>query len=646
MFDFVRKHTKIMMALMFLLIIPSFVLFGVDGYRRFNEGGEVVVRVAGHDIKQGEWDLMHKNETDRLRATMPTADAKLLDSPQARYATLERMVRERVLTEAADKEHLAISDARLARALQEDPSIAALRRPDGTLDVERYRELAAMQGMTPAGFEARVRSSLSSRQVMDGVAGTGFVPKAVADLALNAFFDRREIQVVRFNAADYTAKVNPTDAEIEAYYKDHASAFFAPESANVEYVTLDLDAIKKSITLNEADLKTYYEQNLARLAGQEQRRASHILINAPKSASADERAKAKAKAEALLAEVKKAPATFADVAKKNSQDPGSAPNGGDLDFFAHGAMVKPFEDAAFSMKVGDISDVVESEFGYHIIKLTDIKSAPKRSLEEMRPELEADLKTQQAQRKYAETAEIFSNGVYEQSESLKPVADKLKLEIKTATGLSRDAAPGTKGVLANPKFLAALFASDATEKKRNTEAIEVGANQLASGRVTQYTPARTLPLAEVKDKVRAQLVAERAAALAKKDGEDKLTAWTAQPQSATLPAAITVARDQSENQPLAVVDAALLVDAAKLPAFTGVALPGQGYAVLRVNKRVPRPAQDEARAKQEREQFGQGFTAAEAQAYYAVLKERFKVQFKVPKPDPLKSGAEQQAANR
>ena len=225
-------------------------------------------------------------------------------------------------------------------------------------------------------------------------------------------------------------------------------------------------------------------------------------------APAADRAKAKAKADELLAALRKAPDSFAEAAKKNSQDPGSAPNGGDLDFFARGAMVKPFEEAAFALKKGEISNVVESEFGYHIIKLTDIKAPKQRSFDEMKAEIEADVKKQQAQKKFAESADAFTNGVFEQSDSLKPVADRLKLTIRTATNLTRQPAPGVTGVLANPKFLNAIFSPDSVEKKRNTEAVETASSQLVSGRITQYTPARTLPLAEVKERVRERLTAQ------------------------------------------------------------------------------------------------------------------------------------------
>ncbi|MDB5872135.1 MAG: Rotamase, partial [Ramlibacter sp.] len=396
MFDFVRKHTKIMQLILFLLIFPSFVLVGINGYNRMREKGEAVAKVDGHEILQGDWDAAHKQEVDRLRQSMPTLDPKLLDSPGARYATLERLVRDRVLAAAAAHAKLGATDQRLARELQQNELIASLRGPDGKLDMVRYRQLVGAQGMSPEMFEASVRADLSARQVLAGVGGTSFATPVQAALSLDAFLEKREVQVGRFAAADYASRVNPAETELEAFYKANPALFQAPEQASIEYVVLDLDTVKKTLAVNEQDIKTYYEQNSARLGGQEERRASHILVAVPKGAPADERDKAKAKAQELLAAVKKAPDSFAEVAKKNSQDPGSAANGGDLDFFARGAMTKAFEDAAFALKKGEISPVVETEFGYHIIKLTDLKSPKQRSFEEMKPELEAELKKQQA----------------------------------------------------------------------------------------------------------------------------------------------------------------------------------------------------------------------------------------------------------
>lgn len=632
MFEAIRKHSKIVMFLLFLLVIPSFVLVGIDS-NYFSEKSPVVARVDGHKITQADWDNAHREETDRIRAQSPNVDPKQLDTPQARYATLERLVRDRVFAAAAQSSHLITSDARLARALQDIPAIAALKRPDGSLDTEAYRSLVGAQGLTPEGFEANVRRELSVSQVMGGVMSTAFATDAAAKLAFDSLYQRREIQVARFNASDYAKQVNPTDADIEAFYKANAQRFQQQEQAAVEYVVLDLDSVRSGIRVNEDDLRTYYKENLTRLAAKEERRASHILINAAKDAPAADRDQAKARAQELMAQVRKSPASFAEVAKKSSQDSGSAPAGGDLNFFGRGAMVKPFEDAVFAMKKGEISDVVESDFGYHIILLTDIKTPRQPSFEELRPSLEAELKQQQAQRKFAEVAEAFTNSVYEQPDSLKPVADSLKLKIQTAEGVTRVPSPGASGPLANPKFLEALFANDSVEGKRNTSAIEVGPSQLVAGRISTYSPTRTLPLQEVSDRARLLLIAEKSAELARKDAEAKKAAWTgnAAPAAGLAPA-VVVSRDQTQNLPRAVVDAALRASPDSLPSWVSADLGSQGTAVVKVLRIIPREGVDAQQAAQQRQQLQQWWTTAEGFAYYEMLKERFKVQIKPNRP--------------
>ena len=632
MFEAIRKHSKIVMFLLFLLVIPSFVLVGIDS-NYFSEKSPVVARVDGHKITQADWDNAHREETDRIRAQSPNVDPKQLDTPQARYATLERLVRDRVFAAAAQSSHLITSDARLARALQDIPAIAALKRPDGSLDTEAYRSLVGAQGLTPEGFEANVRRELSVSQVMGGVMSTAFATDAAAKLAFDSLYQRREIQVARFNASDYAKQVNPTDADIEAFYKANAQRFQQQEQAAVEYVVLDLDSVRSGIRVNEDDLRTYYKENLTRLAAKEERRASHILINAAKDTPAADRDQAKARAQELLAQVRKSPASFAEVAKKSSQDSGSAPAGGDLNFFGRGAMVKPFEDAVFAMKKGEISDVVESDFGYHIILLTDIKTPRQPSFEELRPSLEAELKQQQAQRKFAEVAEAFTNSVYEQPDSLKPVADSLKLKIQTAEGVTRVPSPGASGPLANPKFLEALFANDSVEGKRNTSAIEVGPSQLVAGRISTYSPTRTLPLQEVSDRARLLLIAEKSAELARKDAEAKKAAWmgNAAPAAGLAPA-VVVSRDQTQNLPRAVVDAALRASPDNLPAWVSADLGSQGTAVVKVLRIIPHEGVDAQQAAQQRQQLQQWWTTAEGFAYYEMLKERFKVQIKPNRP--------------
>jgi peptidyl-prolyl cis-trans isomerase D len=624
MFEFVRTHTKILQFILFLLIFPSFVLFGVEGYSRMNDRGVVVAQVAGQDIHQSEWDAAHKTEADRMREQLPMLDAKLLDSPEARQSTLDRLIRDKVIAAAAQRDRMVVTDERLLAALQQDQALAAFRRPDGSTDVEGLKQALARQGMTPQMYDEQVRTNLIRRQVLTGISGSTLLAAAPAQVALGAYFEKREVQVVRFSAAEFAAKITPTDADIEAYFQANPQQFQAPEQASIEYLVLDLESVKKGIAVNEADLKTYYEQNVASNAGKEERRASHILIAAPKDAPAAERAAAKARADELLAAVRQNPASFADLARKHSKD-GSAAKGGDLEFLARGATVKPFDDALFALKKGETSGVVETDFGYHIIRLTDIKAPRQRTYEEMRPELEAQLKLQQAQRKYAESADAFSNAVFEQSDSLKGVAERFKLEVRTATGVQRNPSPGGAPALANPKFLAALFSADSLEKKRNTEAVEIAPGQMVAGRVTEHVPARTLPLETVKAQVRERVKATRGAEQAKKAGADQLAAWKADPASAKLPAAVVVSREDPARQPRPAVEAALQADPTALPALLGVEMGDAGYAVVRVVKSIPRTAPPEAVARQEGQQYAQWWSQAEALAYYNLLKNRHKV---------------------
>jgi peptidyl-prolyl cis-trans isomerase D len=561
MFEFVRSHTRLFQFILVLLVFPSFVFFGIKGYQRFSDSANVTVaEVAGRDIKQSEWDNVHREQMDRVRQQMPGVDIKLFDTPQMRQQTLDLLVRERVMLAAAEKLKLVTTDERLQRLFAADPQFAQLRNADGSVN----KELLAARGMSSEMFAQRLRQDLTVRQVMEGVQGTVFATPAVAATALDALLQQREVQVQRFQAKDYLAKVNPSDADIEAYYKDPANAaqFQAPEQARIEYLVLDVDALKAGIHVPEEDLKKYYSENQSRYATPEERRASHILIKADKNAPADQRAKAKSKAEALLAEVKANPSRFAELAKKNSDDPGSASRGGDLDFFGRGAMVKPFEDTAFALKPGQISGLVESDFGYHIIQVTGARGGETRSFEQVRPEIEAEVRSQLAQKRFAEVAVDFTNTVYEQAESLKPAADKFKLEIKTARDVKRVPEPGATGPLANAKFLEALFAPDTIRNKRNTDAIETAPNQLVSGRIVEYAPAHTLSLSEVKDKVRQQVAAKQASALAHKEGEARVAELKKEPTQALPGEPVIVSRAQPKDLPRQVIDAALAADTA------------------------------------------------------------------------------------
>lgn len=623
MFEFVRTHTKLLQFVLVLLIFPSFVFFGIQGYSRFGEGGtNTVAKVDGRNVTQAEWDQAHQRQVERMRQQMPTVDVKLFDNPAAKRETLEALVRERVLLAAAVHRNLLVGDERLQRQFVEDPQFAGLRNADGSVN----QAILAAQGLTSQDFVAQLRQELGMQQVLRGVSGSALPTPAVADLALDALLQRRQLALARFDAKSYAAKIQPGDAQIEAYYKAHESEFSAPEQASIEYVVLDLETIKKGIAVPNDEARKYYAENASRYTVAEERRARHILIAADKDAAADVKQKAKARAEALLAEARKSPASFADLAKKNSADAGSAAQGGDLDFSGRGGMVaKPLEDAVFAMKVGEIGELVTSEFGYHIVKLEAVRGGEKKPFESVRGEIDDEIRKQLAARRWAEAAEQFTNTVYEQSDSLQPVIDKLKLDKRTAS-VRRQPSPGASGALASQKLLDAVFANDAVRNKRNTDAVEVGPNQLASARIVQHQPARTLPLAEVRDRVRERVIAVEAGNAARKDGEARL-AQLKQSGQGELTEKLTVSRVESQNLPPRVLDAALKLDSAKLPGFVGVDLGETGYVVVKLEAVLPRqtPSDDNLRL---RTQYAQSWTSAETRAYLDALKTRYKAEVK------------------
>lgn len=625
MFEFVRTHNRLLFFVLVLLIFPSFVFFGVQGYSRFNDEGTVpVARVDGQKITRADWDAEHRRQVEQARARMPGLDAKFFDAPEVRRETLDQLVRDRVLFAAAARAHLSVSDERLMRELQNIPQLAALKRPDGSFDVAAYKVMVESQGRSAESFEASLRQEISLRQVTAGISETGLPAGSAGRSALDALLQQREVQVLRFDSKEQLAGLSPTDAELEAFHKAHESEYRTAEQARIEYVLLDAKALEASVVAPESELRKFYDENVSRYTTAEERQASHILVAAPKDAPADQRAKAKAKAEQLLEQARKNPAGFADLAKKNSDDTLSAPQGGDLGFSGRGAFAaKAQEDATFAMKVGEISNLVESEFGYHVIKLDAVRGGQKKPFESVRGEIEAELKKQLAAKEFTAAAEQFTNTVNAQSDSLAPVADKLKLKVQSAT-VQRTPPAGTLGPLGSVKLLEAVFSTDTLKNKLNTEAIEVGTNQLAAARVVEHLPARVQPLAEVQALVRQRVIAEQAAAKARKAGQARLAELQKADATAGLPAMLTVSRSNPQGLQREVVDAVLRADASKLPQWVGVDLGNTGYALARVAA-VKAPAAESPETAQLLPRVAQAWAAAEAQAYYKALERRFKV---------------------
>ncbi|WP_416763120.1 SurA N-terminal domain-containing protein [Roseateles sp. So40a] len=632
MFDFVRKHTRLFQFILLILILPSFVLLGVEGYSRFMDGSNAsVASVDGHKITQSEWDQAQRQQVDQMRQQAPTMDPKLFDSPEMRKGVLENLLRERVLAAVAANEHRSISNDQLVELIRTDPQLAPLR------DKELARRIAAQQGLSVDGLLQKLRQDLQSSSVLAPLAQSSLGTQTNADIAYNAMLQQREVQFQIFAAKDYAATLTPTDAELETYFKDPkvSAKFQLAERADIEYVVLDAATLQAGVTVNPDEVQEFYKNNKARFTSDEERRASHILIKAPADMPAAEKAKAKAKAEELLAEARKNPAGFAELAKKESQDEFSAPKGGDLEFSGRGGFIsKPFEEVVYALKKGEIGNVLQSDFGYHVIMLTDVRGGVVRPFDEVKASIEADLRKQLAQKRYTEVADDFGNTVFEQLDSLKPAADKFKLTIQKAT-VQRKAAPDATGPLASAKLLEAVFSSDTLKNKRNTAAIEVGGNQLVSARVVDYKPARVPPLSEVKPAVAAAWVQEHAASAAKKAGEARVAELQKGGDAKGLGEPVVLSRAKQGMVPPKVMQAVMRADATKLPAYVGIDAGDGVYLAVKIEKVLPRdPALIDA--KQLADRYAREWGGAELQSFYNALKSEYKATIK---PSALQAAA-------
>ncbi|UKV74845.1 SurA N-terminal domain-containing protein [Burkholderia vietnamiensis] len=633
MLDFFRNHQRLMMALLLLIVLPGLGFVGIQGFRGFFDDSANVAAVNGHKITRVEFDGAFRQQIDQARQALGGQfDIKMFDTPEHRKQVLDGLIQQRVLADETQRLHLTASDNAVRDALMSDPMIASLKKPDGTIDVQRYAQLLSFQGMTPEQYQERVRYSLALQQIPASIVSSAFTPKGPAQRLSELAAQQREVQALVLKSSDFAAKVQPTDAQLTAYYDAHKQSFATPETATIQYLVYSpaaaAAAAAASAQPTDADIKKFYDDNPTHFRSEAQVRISHIFIAAASNASAADKAAAKAKAEQLLADVKAHPDQFAQIAQKSSQDAPSAAKGGDLGFITRGSTAggKAFDDAAFALKQGEVSGVVESDLGFHILKATEVKPSVVKPFADVKDQIAVDLKQQYAAKAFTDNAEGFTSTVYEKAKSLQPAADKYKLTIQTATvtPTPNPQLPPTSP-LNNPKFLAAVFASDSVKSRNNTQAVDVGNNTLISAHVVDYKPAAVPALDAIKDVVRQKVVAEQAAELARKDGAAKLAELQKSKSTDGFTPAQKVSRTQSQGLTPAALSAVYKVDSKTLPAYVGVDLGADGYAIYRVNAVIPGTAVDPQQLAAAQQQMAQVEAQSEGEAYLAALRDRSKV---------------------
>jgi peptidyl-prolyl cis-trans isomerase D len=587
-----RKIVKWIFAI--FLVIP-FGLFGIDFYFRTPTGGDTIATVGRTRIGAADFDQALRRQADIYRQQFRGQfDQSIMDNPEIRGAVLDRLIDERLLSLGSERAGIRLSDRQLAERIVSDPTFQV----DGKFSKERYEAIARANGLSAAGLDERLREQFREERFRNAIVDTAFVPTSTLDAFIRLSEQTRDVAVVNLTPDQYMAKVKVTPEQVKAYYAAHAPEFTTPEQAKVDYIELSLDTLAAQSQVTPEQVKQAYEQELqaGKWGRPEERRASHILISVKPDAKEPEKKAALARAQEIAAAVRKNPKSFAEVAKKDSQDPGSGAQGGDLGFFARGAMVKPFEDAVFGAKKGDILGPVQSDFGYHVILVTDIKPANVKSLAEATPELEAALKKQDASRRMAEAAETFSNVVYEKPDSLQGAADALKLPIRHSDWIQKGV-PASPPYLSNAKMTAEIFSDNSIKAKRNTSAVEVAPNVLVAARVADHKPAELRPLETVQADIEKRLARDEALKLAAADGAAKLKDLQAgKDLGFKWPTPLAVNRQKSGGLMPNVIEAVFRADPKKLPAFVGVDTP-MGYSLVQVSKVNEPVAIDDARRK-------------------------------------------------
>ena len=608
MFDFVQKHKRIAQVILALMTIP-FAIWGIESYTRSGGRADTVAIVNGLQISQREYGEELNRQQEQLRRMFGRSfDPAAFDTPQARQALLDSLISQRLVASAAQAGHLSVDDQALFEIIQSVPAFQS----EGKFSKSQYEAAlrSANPPRSPAQFEAQLRYDLSLQQLGRAVGDSAIASRTVTERLAALEGQKREVAEARVSSEQFMGQTSVDDAKIKAYYDANPDEFRVPEQVKAEYVLLSGDALARLEPVTDAELKAAYEAKAAQFKVPEQRRASHILV------------KSKEQADKLVAELKKSPGRFAELAKKESQDSGSAEKGGDLGWFSGGMMVKPFEDAVFAMKkVGELDGPVQSEFGYHVIKLTGIQPGKSRSFEEVKKELSDEIAREKGSRKFAEAAETFSNLVYEQPDSLKPAAERFKLTPRTTPWIAKSAHQEL-GPLDNPKLLAALFSADAIKNRRNTDAVEVAPGTLVAARVVEHQPATLRKLEEAKAQIAEKLRRQQAFELAQKEGAAKLERLKKGEDAGLKWSPVkSVSRREAQGFPAPVLNAIVSADATKLPAYAGVAVPGAGYTLLKITKvtdaDVPKDRFPEIEARAARL-----YGASEYDAYVASLRSR------------------------
>ncbi len=495
-----------------ILISVPFALWGIQEYLGVGSAA-IKVSVNDREISEREFDNSYRQFREELRLRMGKSyRPDLVDDKLLRKEVLESIIKSELIHQQAIGLGMRTSDDMLRELIKNSPTFQV----GGIFNQAAYENAARRQGLTTDGYELQMRRLLASDQLIRAVSGSEIITQAELEESIRLVDQKRKMNYLVISADDYLAKTEINQKEIESYYNDNKQSFMSPERVKLEYLELDIKNIAETVKVDEADLLGYYEQNKANYVVPEGRKASHILIAVEDPTDQASMDKARAAAEAALKRVQDGE-DFAVVAKELSQDPGSAANGGDLGFFGKGVMDPAFEKSVFELEKGKISDLVQTSFGFHIIKLTDVRPPKGKSFEQAKEDLADAYRKEEAGRLFYEYAERLGDLAYEDPDSLEPAADALGLKIQRSDWIGRE---GGEGTLASVRVVTTAFSDDVLAQRHNSELLELGAEHVLVLRVAEHEESQSQPLDKVRDEIESALKRRAASKLAEQKGKD------------------------------------------------------------------------------------------------------------------------------
>jgi peptidyl-prolyl cis-trans isomerase D len=619
MFDFVDRHKRLIQVVLAVMFLP-FAFFGVDVYFRDSAGGQAVAKVGGQAISQEEFSrALRERQMSIQNAVGGRIDPAMLDNPELRQAVLDGLIQRHLLVDQAQSVGISVSEDQLKRTIAD---VAVFRDETGKFSFSRYQEMLRSEGMTPAMFEARLRQDIMVQQLSSGLVGSTMPSRTSADLLLRLSGQQREISYATIAPEGFLGQVKLDPAAVRQYYDANSGEFHVPEQVRVDYVVLSAEMLGQGMAVAPDEVRKFYDTNRNQFGVEESRQAAHILVGVEAGASAEAKQKARAKADALSRDLQKNPGGFAEAAKKSSDDPGSAARGGDLGFISRGAMkdTPDLERAVFTLKPGEISAPVETTYGFHIVKVLAVQPGKIKPFEEVRAQIEKDLRKQLASRRFAELSDQFSNVVYEQSESLKAAAELAKAAPRQSGWITRTNA---EAPLNHPRLIGAIFSDEVLKDRRNTEAIEVAPGTVVAARVVEHKAAAIQSFDEVRASIEKKVALREASRLAALEGR-RLLGELGQGKSpaVTWSPAQLVSRNDPKGLPEPVLRQAFRLDTASIPAYAGTESPMGAFILLRVGKVVEAEGGTPEKSKALAEQMRSVLAQEVMLSYIASIKQK------------------------